>query len=155
MKSTTSPSHTVKQPQLWSSTPSPSPCLSSVKQWIINPPEPGPIVFHPLYEFIHHISIFPQQGLITPLHFVPWNLSCVCGDARCSGTIQPLAPSISITTVTLGELHSHPTRPTPPLRPVEGKGNYAGSTLEQGKAKEHLNIYMEQGGRACAPSWFH
>lgn len=43
----------------------------------------------------------------------------------------------------------------PQLRPVERKGNYAGGTLEQGKAKEHLNIYKEQGGRVWAPSWFH
>lgn len=97
-----------------SSTSSTPPCLSTVKQWIITPPPlpPSPslsyCVLSPPWVYSPYF-LFPQQGLISPLHFVLWNFSCLCGDARCSGTIQPLTPSISITAATLREHHSPPT----------------------------------------------
>lgn len=72
------------------------------------PPESGPIVLLCiLHEFIgsHNISISPeginQAITICSMKFV----MSVCGDARCCGTTQLATPSISITTVTLGELY--------------------------------------------------
>lgn len=72
------------------------------------PPESGPFVqFFVLCEFIgtHNISISPeginQAIIIRSLKFVMSARS----DARCSGTSQASTPSISITRVTLGELH--------------------------------------------------
>lgn len=63
------------------------------------------------------------------------------------------SPTDSINQYYPGNIGRAPLIPTP-LRPVEGKGNYAGSTGEQEKMKENLNVYMKEGGRAPAHSWF-
>lgn len=83
----------------------PSPCFCTAWQWIQKRPDSGPIVLlYVLHEFlgIHNISPegINQAIIICSLKFV----MSVYGDARCSGTAQVSTPSISITTVTLGEL---------------------------------------------------
>lgn len=72
------------------------------------PHESGSIVLLDIpHEFIgsHNISISPeginQAITICSMKFV----MSVCRDARCCGTTQLSTPSISITTVTSGELH--------------------------------------------------
>lgn len=137
-----------------SSTSSTPPCLSTVKQWIITPPHPWAWSYcipSPLWVYSPYF-LFPQQGLISPLHFVLWNFSCLCGDARCCRTIQPLTPSISITTATLRELHSPPT---PHFDQWRGKAIMQVAHENREKVKEHLNLYIKRGGRAHVRSQFH
>lgn len=150
-KPTTSPSPTVRKSQLWSSTLSPSPCLCTVKQWIINPAPPlawsyciptPPWVYSPYFHS-------PPAGINQPITFC--SLKFVMSVRRCS-MFRNHSATDSINQYYHGNVGRAPLTPT--LQPVEGKGNYAGSTREQEKAKAHLNIYKKEAGRVHVHSRF-
>lgn len=119
-KLTSSPSHAVKKPQLWSSTSSPSPCLRRVKQWIMNPPQAWsyciptpPWVCSPYFHF-------PPAGINQPITFCP--LKFVMSVRRCS-TFRNHSATDSINQYYHGNIgRAMPTPPHPPPLPGQWRG---------------------------------
>lgn len=110
-KPTTSPSHTVRKPQLWSSTSSPSPCLRTVRQWIINPPRaPSYCIPTPPWVYSPYFH-FPPAGINQPITFC--SLKFVMSVQRCSMFWNHTATD-SINQYYHGNIGRAPLTPTTP-----------------------------------------
>lgn len=111
-----------------SSTSSTPPCLSTVKQWIITPPPP-PIPEPVLLCSIPSVSLFTifpfsPAGINQPITFC--SVKFFMSMRRCS-MFRNHSATDSINQHYRSNVERAPLTPHTPLRPVEGKGNYAGS----------------------------
>lgn len=107
----------VTQPRLLSSTLSKSPCLCTVKQWIINPPEPGPIVPSPLWVYSPYFHFHPA-GINQPITFCSEKF--FMSVRRCS-MFRNHSAADSINQYYHGNVGRAPLTPTPPYDQWRGK----------------------------------